>query len=186
MAEDELIMRAKTDRDAFGRLYDAYYPEVFRYCARRLFVRAVAEDVAADIFLSVATNIRAFPGQTDKAFRCWLFRIASNAVHAYLRQTKRRQALLEAAVRSRPATREPSWEALDWPAVYQALMELDDRDQTIVMLRFFGGCAHDDVAETLGISPEAVRTALSRTLARLRAKFNPPSPTGEACASSKE
>ena len=64
MPEDDLIVRAKTDRDAFGRLYDGYYPEVLRYCLRRLFVRAVAEDVAADIFVSVASNIRAFPGRT--------------------------------------------------------------------------------------------------------------------------
>src|SRR5438552_1870714 len=113
MPEDDLIIRAKTDREAFGRLYDAYYPEVFRYCARRLFDRAVAEDVAADIFLSVATNIRTFPGITDKAFRCWLFRIASYAVHAFLRQTKRRQALLETAARSRQAAgAAPPWEAL--------------------------------------------------------------------------
>jgi RNA polymerase sigma-70 factor (ECF subfamily) len=193
MTEDELVVRGKTDREAFGLLYNRYYPEVARYCLRRLFDRTIAEDVTADIFLSVASSFRDFRGRTDKDFRCWLFRIASNAVHAYLRQTRRRRELLEAAARERSVNRgeqahrsSPACEALNWPQVYQALLELDERDQAIVMLRFFSGCAHDEIAAVVGGSAVAVRTALSRTLARLRAKFNPSSPSGEACVSSKD
>ena len=184
---DDDIVQAKTDRAAFGRLYDRFYPDVLRYCSRRLIDRTVAEDVAADVFLSVASKMHGFPGRTTTDFRCWLFRIATNAVHAYLRQTKRRQALLEAAARSRvQSSATPTWEVLDWPAVYAAIMELDERQQAILTLRFFGGCAHDEIADTLEITADAVRTILSRALAGLREKLNPPSPTGEECASSKD
>jgi RNA polymerase sigma-70 factor (ECF subfamily) len=181
MAEDELVVLAKSDRAAFGRLYDAYHPGVTRYCLRRLLDRTVAEDVVADVFLTVAARIADFPGRTDQDFRCWLFRLATNAVNASLRQTRRRRTLLMDAARggrwseSGRANRTPgAWDMLDWPAVQQALLELDDRDQSIVMLRFFADLSHDEIAKVLGCSAGAARTALSRVLGRLRERFSPP------------
>ena len=180
MVETDTVVRAKTNRAAFGSLYDRYQPLVTRYCMRRLFDRTVAEDVVSEIFLTVASNLRTIPGRTETDFRCWLFRIATNAVNAYLRQTKRRRELLEAAARSRQlgrtenaATAAGEWETLDWPVVYEAIMALDERDQTIVMLRFFAGSSYEEIAEVVNSTAGAVRTALSRTLAHLREEFNP-------------
>ena len=92
-----------------------------------------------------------------------------------LRQSGRRQALLGAAaedLRRHPA--EPrAIDTLDWPAVYRALLELDEREQTILSLRFFAGLTHEEIAEVVGSTSGAVRTSLSRTLARLRKRFDP-------------
>ena len=100
--DDELVVRAQFfDRPAFSLLYDRYYPRVARYCLRRLFDRSLAEDVVSEVFLQAAAHIRAFTGQTETDFRRWLFRIATNAVNAHLRQSRRRQELWEAAARSR-------------------------------------------------------------------------------------
>lgn len=177
---DDLVLRARTDREAFGLLYDRYHGPVHRYCARRLFVLATAEDVVSDVFLAVASRIRDFPGKTETDFRCWLFRIATNAVNAHLRQARQRRLLLEAAARSHEigpgeasAPRADDWDVLDWPTVFKSILELDERDQTILMLRFFADCTHDEIASVVEASPGAVRTALSRTLSQLREKFNP-------------
>jgi RNA polymerase sigma-70 factor (ECF subfamily) len=178
--DDGLVLRAKTERAAFGLLYDRYYPRVARYCLRRLFDRSAAEDVTSEAFLQVASHLRKFPGQTETDFRCWLFRIASNAVNACLRQSRRRQELWEAAARSSLAESgggshhsSAEHELLDWPVVYRAILELDDRDQTIITLRFFADCSHEEIATIVDATPGAVRTALSRTLARLRERFQP-------------
>ncbi|HLN31401.1 MAG TPA: RNA polymerase sigma factor [Gemmataceae bacterium] len=186
MIDDDLVVRAKTERAAFGLLYDRYHLVVTRYCVRRLFDRTIAEDVVSDVFLTVASKLRTFPGQTETDFRRWLFRIATNAVNAHLRQSRRRRELWEAAARRRQEAPDhagaarPGWETLDWPAVYQAVLELDEREQTILTLRFFASCSHEEIAEVVDASPGAVRTALSRTLARLREKFNPTSSTDQA------
>src|SRR5262245_57089428 len=135
MHDDDLVVSARRDRAAFGALYDRYYPRVVRYCPRRLFVRAVAEDVTSETFLHVAGHLPAFEGTTETDFRRWVFRIASNAVNAYVRQTRRRQELFEAAARGGRFAAEhglPAVEHLDWPAVYRAVLELDPRDQTIL------------------------------------------------------
>ena len=183
-ADDEIVVRAcrgdRADRTAFSLLYDRYYPRVARYCLRRLFDRTLAEDVTSDIFMQVASHLREFTGTTDTDFRRWLFRIATNAVSAHLRQSLRRQELWEAAARSRHwdhlGSSPPSpaeHDILDWPAVYQALLELDERDQAIVMLRFFADCSHEEIAAVVNATAGAVRTSLSRTLSRLRERFNP-------------
>jgi RNA polymerase sigma-70 factor (ECF subfamily) len=186
MTDDDLVLRAKSDRSAFGLLYDRYLPVLTRYCMRRLLDRTVTEDVVSDVFLTLASKLRAFPGRTETDFRCWLFRIASNAVNAHLRQSRRRKELWRSVVRCRQESRSgarasrPTWETLDWPVVRQALLELEERDQTILTLRFFAGLSHEEIAEVVDSTPGAVRTALSRTLSRLRDKFNPSSSTDEA------
>ena len=179
-ADDELVVRARTDRAAFGQLYDRYYPRVARYCLRRLFDRTVAEDTVSETFLQVAAHLREFAGRTETDFRRWLFRIATNAVNAHLRQSRRRQELWEAAARGRHGDRssgshssQAEHERLDWPAVYHALRELDEREQTIVTLRFFADLSHEEIADVVSATPGAVRTALSRALSRLRERFNP-------------
>ena len=175
---DGLVARVRTDRAAFAALYDCYYPRIVKYCVRRLFDRATAEDVTSEIFLKVASNVRTFPGTTDSDFRRWLFRIATNAVSAHLRGTLRRQELLEQAARNGRLDRDgPSDEApadgemLDWPTVHQALMELEEREQTIVSLRFFADLSHEEIGDVVQATPAAVRTALSRALSRLRERF---------------
>jgi len=177
-AADELVVRAKTDRAAFSLLYERYYPQVSKYCLRRLFVRTDAEDVLSDVFLQVASHLPAFSGRTDLDFRRWLFRIATNAINAHLRQSRRRQELwVEAARKGRwnpngdSRTLLTEGETRNWPAVYQALEELDERERTIVMLRFFADFSHEEIAAVVNRTPGAVRTSLSRTLAGLREKF---------------
>ncbi len=179
-AVDDLVVRARTDRDAFGALFDRYYPRVVRYCLRRLPDRAGAEDVTSEVFLRVASHIGEFAGRTESDFRRWLFRIATNAVNAHLRQTLRRQELWTRAAQSgrldgRRASPAGSAEhdRLDWPAVQAALLELDERDQTIVSLRYFADCSHEEIGDVVGATAGAVRTALSRAIARLRERFNP-------------
>jgi len=179
LASDELVVRARTDRTALGALYDRSYPAVARYCLRRLFDRTTAEDAVSEVFLQVARHIRDFGGRTETEFRRWLFRIATNEVNAQLRVATRRKVIFDAAaaagelgsgcVEATPT----DLELADWPTLYQAILELDEREQAIVSLRFFADCSHEEIAAVVGGTAGAVRTALSRTLARLREKFNP-------------
>ena len=170
----DLVVRARTDRVAFGRLYDMYYPRIFRHCLRRLFLRAVAEDVTSDVFLRVARQIRNFTGVSLDDFVRWVHAIATNEINGYLRQTQRRARLLEEAARRKaihvvdPATSSTSLASLDWPRVYEALLALKPRDQSIVTLRFFEYMSHEQIAGILEMRPGAVRTALSRSLEQLR------------------
>ncbi len=173
-ADDLLVLRAQSDAEAFASLYDQYYPRVLRYCHRRLFDRTAAEDVTSEVFLSVAEHLPGFTGRCASDFRCWLFRIATNAVHAQLRQSLRRGKLLETAARNgqlnsggTPST----LDALDWPVVQAAIGTLGEREQTILTLRFFAGLSHEEIGNVVDATSGAVRTALSRALQSLRERL---------------
>lgn len=175
--EDDLLKLARTNRDAFGKLFDHFYPLIFAYCARRLVVRACAEDVASEVFLKVAHGIQDFPGLCVEDFRRWLFRIATNEINAHLRQSIRRRELLEAAAqmgRINASVTGPLLDdslPLDWHEVYTALGSLTDREQSIISLRFFAGLKHEQIAEVLELEVGTIRVALGRALERLRRRL---------------
>ncbi len=183
---DDLVKQARFDRDAFGRLFDHFYPAILAYCVRRLLVRAIAEDVTSEVFLKVAARIREFTGSTAEDFRRWLFRIATNEINAHLRQSIRRRELLETAARMGTIDSAVSTSLIaddapaDWEDIFRALGELSDREQSIISLRYFAGLKHNTIADVLGIENGTVRVALSRALSKLREHLRECEQTGHA------
>jgi len=166
--EKSLIARARDDSSAFVQLYRSHYDAVFRYCVHRLFERHMAEDITSEVFLKVVENIRGFKGD-EKQFRCWLYRIATNAVNNHLRKAARRTRLLKVAreqANSQVIDCGESAEKLK--LLREALFTLRPRYQTIITLRFFENLKLIEIAEVLSSSPGTVRSQLTRALARLR------------------
>ncbi len=170
---DKLVVQARTDREAFGLLYDQMYAPLFRYCIRRTGNRSLAEDLTSTVFLNIANNIAGFPGTTYLDFRRWAFVIATNEIKANYRKSSRREELLAAAATDGrlgvSETEDTSQQqADDIDEVQAAIMRLPERDQTIITLRFFSELAYEDIGHILKLSPGAVRTAASRALEKVR------------------
>lgn len=164
----QLIARACNDSTAFVQLYRSHYDAVFRYCVHRLFERAKAEDVTSEVFLKVIENINGFKGN-EKQFRCWLYRIATNAVNNHLRKTARRKRILKVAHEQTNSLIADYEEPADKLALLrEAVFTLKSRYQTIITLRFFENLKLTEIAEVLGSSPGTVRSQLTRALAKLR------------------
>jgi len=177
---DRWVRTAARDRKSFGQLFDLFHPQIFAYCSRRLLVRAVAEDVASEVFLKVAKAISSFHGSTTEDFRRWLFRIATNEINAQLRKSIRQRTLLEAAATMGLVGKRISDQLLetesevDWQQIYRAIGELSEREQSIVSLKFFGQQTHEEIGGVLDIKPATARVALNRALGKLRAKLQEP------------
>ena len=52
-----------------------------------------------------------------------------------------------------------------------ALARLDDRDRTVIALRYFAGLSEAETAAALEVPPGTVKSRLSRALDRLRAEL---------------
>jgi RNA polymerase sigma-70 factor (ECF subfamily) len=170
MAYDDLVVLAKTQAGALGKLYELYYDRIFRFCVHRLFNRSTAEDVTSSVFLTVARMMREFKGCTEQDFRCWLYAIAANQANAHIRKTVRRKRLLESAVAHRRAEESEAgeWSSLDWPTLYAAIQQLAPEHQTILTLRYFENLDFDEIGRVLHARPATVRVTLHRTLRRLQ------------------
>ncbi len=169
--DDGLVLRAQTEADALGRLYELYYERIYRFCVHRLFSRNIAEDVTSSVFLNVARGIRDFKGRTEQDFRNWIYAIAANQANAYIRKASRRKNLLEKAAASMAASRDASTDdlsELDWPALYAAILKLKPEHQTIVTLRFFENLEFEEIGRIMNVRPATLRVTLHRILRKLR------------------
>jgi RNA polymerase sigma-70 factor, ECF subfamily len=174
-SSDSLVVRARTDREAFGQLFERHHSAIYRYCRRRLPDRAAAEDACANAFLAVARKMVRFRGATDDDFKRWVYRIATHEINSHWRRSGRRAALLAAAGRrgeiqtssaACPSPPEPDED--DIAQLKQAIFRLSPRDQSLISLRYFENMSHDEIALILNMRSGAARTALSRALGKLR------------------
>jgi RNA polymerase sigma-70 factor (ECF subfamily) len=177
IADDgQLIIEARSSPAAFTRLYRRHYDAVFRYCSHRLFERQTAEDVTSEVFLKIVEQFNSFEG-SEKQFRAWLYKIATNAANEHLRKNARRDALLKNACRQNNSTDSTDSPAEKLALLKQAMLSLKPKYQTIITLRFFENLKLTEIAEVLGRSDGTVRSQLARALAKLRERINF-SPTG--------
>jgi len=167
--DDDLVLRARTQADALGRLYELYYERIFRFCVHRLFDKETAEDVTSAVFLEVARKIRSFKGRTGRDFANWLYAIAANQANAHIRKTSRRRRLLENAIASKAASNSAGQSNEPyWPKLYTAIRALKPKHQTIVTLRFFENLPYEQIAEILNVSQNTARVTVHRILEKLR------------------
>jgi len=169
---DDLVVRARVKREAFGKLYDMIYPPVFQYCLRRSGNRSVAEDITSTVFLNVAGSISNFAGATFEEFRRWIFTIATNEINADSRKTMRRKTLLEEAENAGQLRGHVCVEVIDRniesDTLQAAVMKLNERAQSLIAMRFFSGLSYEAIALILNISVGTARTASSRAIEELR------------------
>lgn len=170
MAYDDLVVMAKSQAEALGRLYELYYDRIFRFCVHRLFNKATAEDVTSSVFLTVARSMRQFKGATEQDFRAWVYTIAANQANAYIRKTSRRKRLMENVVQHRRAGESDAaeWSSLDWPTLYAAIGQLKPEHQTLLTLRYFENMDYDEIGRVVDIRPATIRVTLHRVLRRLQ------------------
>lgn len=173
--------------DAFRRWYEEHRPAVYRYVRFRVASREAAEDVTSEVFLKA---LRAFPrfDPTRASPRTWLLRIARNAVTDHLRALKRRGALhvsldrVPDLVADTPSQEERILQQERIQALLNGARRLRKADQEILSLRYGAGLENREIAETLGITANAVAVRLHRALSRLRDAMHEPNPDDPATA----
>lgn len=77
-----LIEKAKTDLNAFGKLYDLYVDDVFRFVYFKVSNKEDAEDITARTFEKALKAIKNFKWK-GYSFKTWLFVIAKNIGSAF-------------------------------------------------------------------------------------------------------
>lgn len=161
---DEVMAEARRgDHDALATLYREFHPQVLRYLKGTL--RDDVEDVAAEVWIHVATGIVGFQGD-ETAFRKWLFTIAvRRRIDAQRRQSNRPVPLGDALPDSAVGARDVTLTLYATELLSQLPVELAE----ILLLRVVAGFDAATVGDLVGKSAGAVRVAAHRALERLRA-----------------
>src|SRR5205823_10492293 len=125
----DMIRRAQGgDRQAFGVLFDAYYPRVYRYLSERLGGAPEAEDLCQEVFLTVLGSIDQYRCDGPLGFDEWLLHVAQRLAGDYYRRHHGQKLLPPAP--SRPTSATGSLLNLE------AMSLLTDRQRQVVAHRF--------------------------------------------------
>lgn len=184
--EDELrlIDAAREDPAAFEPLYRHHAPMIYRFCHRRLGHREAAADATQQTFIKAIAaleNFRPDPKHPGRTFRAWLFRIAGNVVidhrraqrdHRSLDLPDEDAALARYLIDPGRSPEELAIASAEASAVREALEHLPDRQRGIVELRL-AGLTGDEIAEAMGMSLSAVKSAQFRAYGTLREALLP-------------
>jgi RNA polymerase sigma-70 factor (TIGR02960 family) len=196
---NELLDRARAgDSAAFAALVDPHKTELQVHCYRMLGSLQDAEDALQETLLAAWVGIAGFEGRSS--LRTWLYRIATHRCLNALRSASRRPVLAApGAPPSEPSgAGEVFWlqpypdlmldglpdEAPGPEAVYEAneaislafvtaLQLLPPNQRAVLLLRDVLGYSAKESAELLGLSEDAITSALKRARAAVRAGRKP-------------
>jgi RNA polymerase sigma-70 factor, ECF subfamily len=177
---------------AFDELVVRYQGRLLRVLEHLVGRRELAEDLAQEVFLRVYRSRQQYmPGAK---FATWLFTIANNVASNALRDRSRRPEITLAGSESgplgaRPIDRLVEAGSSEMPArqidraeirdvVRQALESLSERQRMSVLLNKFEGMSYVDIANAMELSPQAVKSLLSRARENLRQLLEPYFQTG--------
>jgi len=155
---------------AFSELVKRHANTVYAVCLRRIGDVHLAEDAAQEVFLLLAQKAERL--RNRNTLSGWLVQsavyVSLNIVKVKSHQRKHEEKMGEInKIHSGPEPAEPEWQNLA-PFVDSALLNLKDRDRDAVVLRYYQGRSHREIAEILAVSEAAVRKRVSRALDRLK------------------
>ena len=167
-ADAELVAAALLDRAAFAPLYQQYVDPVFRYCLRRLGSRESAEDATSQVFTKVLAGLPGYRAERS-SFRSWLFAVSHNVLVDFERARRPQQELDGADLIADP---DPGPEdaalATESRREVQLLLASVPPDQRRVLELRLAGLTTAEIAQALGMTPNAVRVSQFRAMTRLR------------------
>jgi len=153
------------NRDAFGRLVEAYQPRVRRFLLNlTMGDEMLTDDLAQDTFIKAYVGIRGFKGLSS--FGTWLYRIAYNEFYNHARRHHEEHVddLARVAQVSTAAT-----DALDASmTVQRALAELNDSERVAVTLHYIEDQPLKQVAKIMQQPEGTVKSLLYRAKGKMK------------------
>jgi RNA polymerase sigma-70 factor (ECF subfamily) len=155
------------DADAFGALAAGAIDRMAGMAGLVLRDRDAADDAVQEALVRAWRDL---PGLRDPdRFEAWLYRIVVRACHDQLRRRRRERLSYQDAVAGRAVAADAFRSVADRDELATALHRLSRQQRTTVILHYYVGLSHRQVAEVLGEPVGTVKARLSRSLDYLQA-----------------
>jgi len=175
--DEELVARSvRGDTDSFNELVLRWERPIYALAYRTIGREEDARDVCQETFLRAFRALPRFRGQAK--FSSWLYRIALNLCHDWLRR-ERRTPIVPAPEGVDPielvAEADPSESIEDVLArkdlsrvVSRAMAALPEEQRTAIVLKEYHGLTFQEIADLVGCPLSTVKTRLYQGLTVLR------------------
>ena len=185
MHSDSLITRAREgDKNAQGKLVQLWYKRIYNFSYKFFYDHDMAMEASQKTFIALHKNIAYL--QDTSRFRPWLYTIAVNCCREELRKKKSDRSV--SLNEFRPGEQEDSyhWEVSGdrrqnpervlrqnelSDLLQDCLMQLSEEQRAIVIMKEYEGLKFREIAETLNISENTVKSRMYYGLEALKRIF---------------
>ena len=145
-------------QESFSRLVDIYAGRIYSYFYRLTGDKDVSDELLSELFVKLVEKINHYK---IGHFEGWLFKIASNVFHDYLRAKQREKKLINAHKERLESKmhdeKESDVDAFD--RLQKQLARLDDEIRELIILRFYSQMSFKEIAR---MRAEPIGTTLSK------------------------
>lgn len=179
----ELMLRVRSgDAESFEILLSRYRLPLVSFFVRMVRDRALAEDLAQEVFLRVYQARQRY--QPEARFTTWLYRIATNLALNAIRDRKLGDApavdddedgvpRVARVADTRATAEEQLMQADRERLIRQAVECLPEKQRAAVILHKYQEVDYRQISSVLGLSESAVKSLLFRAYENLRVRLEP-------------
>mgnify|MGYP005857245977 CR=1 FL=1 len=165
---DELAaLAAQGNRAAFGEIYSMLVDDLYAFVRGQCSGSQTAEDIVAEVFLKAWRSAGTYKAGSYR-FRAWIFAIARNETRDYWRSLSRATSPLTDDMPEQPQEQADPERPDARNLTERALAVLTESQREVVVLRYFAGKSHAEIARITGRREGAIRALLHRALRRMR------------------
>ncbi|HMO59268.1 MAG TPA: sigma-70 family RNA polymerase sigma factor [Roseiflexaceae bacterium] len=169
LTDAELIERLQAGEDAaYQEVIARYGDALYRYIYRITGDAALSEDLLGETYLRLVEKIDDFRYQ-GAPLKAWLYRVAHNMALNAMRSGRRIMPGVDLELVLPPADDPAATVGLRLEAqdLREAITQLTEEQQQVLLLRFFAGMSPGEVARTIDKSETAVKQMQLRALRSL-------------------
>ncbi len=146
------------DSESFAKVVDMYGSRCHGYFYRLTGNNDISDDLLSELFVKLVEKIGSYKGGS---FEGWLFKVASNIFHDYLRSKQRQKKLLES--QQKELEPEPTGEKKSDDEQIDKLQiqlkKMDPETRELIMLRFYSELSFKEIA---AMRSEPIGTTLAK------------------------
>jgi len=175
MTEEAWIRQALAgDREAFGRLVEAYQQPVYNLTYRLLGDVEESRDAAQETFLRAYYWLHTY--DPSRKFSSWLLSIATHHCIDCLRRRRFTRISVDAPELLTMANDQPQPEAIilaqeRQDEIQRLLNNLEPGQRAVIVLRYWHDCSYEEIAAVMNITESAVKSRLHRARCNLARLF---------------
>lgn len=152
-------------RCEFEGYISEHLDEIYRFAYIYTHSREAAEEVVGEAIVKALSKIGGL--KSPQYMKTWFYRIVINTAHTYAKKQGREALLGDAAFMEYGAS--DDYSRLDLESLFRCL---DAEQRSIVALRFFEDMRLSDIAKTLKMNENTVKTKLYTALNKLRREWD--------------
>ncbi len=168
--ESLIVKVISGDRNSANQLIRMYYDEIYIYVYNYTLNKEIALDLTQEIFMRVLKKLKTY--QSSKgSFKNWLYQVAHNYVMNYFKTKGYKDKLVQLEMEQFAE----DFNILDnfinkenELLLSSAILRLNHKYREIIIMRYYEDYSIKEIANTLNINENTVKTRLRRGLSELK------------------